>query len=172
MGDLTKAPSWRKGGRTMTLEEYHRQPPAEKKGPSRGTPVPVGTPKPRTNWRERARCAERKLTHDYFFPSDEDRVAPTRIRAFCAECEVAGECLMWAVLSNTRDGWFGGMSPKERRQFAPASSRQHGTDAMWRYGLAGMDPANGCRCDVCRDYVAKVNRRRRETRPRAGEQAR
>lgn len=166
MGEITSANNkWRKGGTTLTRQEWDRHEPQAPKAPSSGTPIVVGARKPKTNWRERARCTAHKMSKDFFFPSDEDRMAPSRIRAFCSDCEVAGECLMWAVLSNTKDGWFGGMSPKERRQYAPTSTRKHGTDAMYRYGIAGNDTANGCRCDVCRDYIANISRRSRLNRP-------
>lgn len=174
MGEIAaSSSSWRKGGYAITLEEHRRRGDIDApKAPLRGTPIVVGSRKPKTNWRERARCVEQKLPSGYFFPDDGDFAAPSRIRAFCAGCEVSAECLMWAVLSHTKDGWYGGMSPKERRQYAPSSTRKHGTDAMYRYGIAGNDTANGCRCDECRDYVMKLNRRSRLNRPvKAGEQA-
>lgn len=64
------------------------------------------------DWKLNARC--RGLNSDIFF--NEDRVAEAK--SFCAECEVSGPCLDWAMenrLFEDFEGIYGGLTPVNRR---------------------------------------------------------
>lgn len=72
-------------------------------------------------WRQRAACAG--MPADLFYPSGGNEMEarggsslyPPAARAACAECPVATECLVHAVIDGERHGMWGGKSPRERR---------------------------------------------------------
>ncbi|PLS81188.1 WhiB family transcriptional regulator [Candidatus Saccharibacteria bacterium] len=70
------------------------------------------------DWREHARCAGH---YEPFFAPFGER-PPSRDRreqvakALCRQCPVAAECLQWALLTEQRDGIWGGLNEYERRQ--------------------------------------------------------
>lgn len=156
---------WRKGGTPITLEEYRRATTPPPKPPDRGTRSHEPSPVP-FNWRDWARCTAENKPLEFFFPP---QLAPANvtaeIRNYCARCPVRSECLQLALDEGLRDGWFGGMSPKQRRQIRSGRVRLHGTEVMWQYGPEGTDVLNGCRCPVCVDFhrvnsLAKNERRK------------
>ena len=63
------------------------------------------------SWRRRARC--KNVDVDMFFPENGENV--TFIRDFCRGCEVAPECLQYALDDHLADGVWGGTTPRERR---------------------------------------------------------
>jgi len=68
----------------------------------------------RRDWFTRAAC--RGLDVGLFFP--ERGSSATEAKAVCKTCEVKQECLDWAIMTNAKDGIFGGLSPKQRRRKA------------------------------------------------------
>ena len=42
-------------------------------------------------------------------------------KQFCGACDVAAECLAFALANNETHGIWGGLSPKERRQLKAAA---------------------------------------------------
>ena len=68
-------------------------------------------------WSERANCGT--VHHDLYFP-DEGESPPQSALACCAACPVAQECLATALYHEMDDdlrfGWWGGLSPEERRE--------------------------------------------------------
>lgn len=71
-------------------------------------------------WRSRALCAGDDLST--YFPEGlgADWRTPKKV---CAACPVAAECLAFALASDTRDGVFGGLSPKQRAQLRRKAAR-------------------------------------------------
>lgn len=68
-------------------------------------------------WIDQAACIGSDV--DVFFIADTSRGEQyTEARAICAGCPVTAECLEWSYSSAATQefGFFGGMSPKERRQ--------------------------------------------------------
>lgn len=69
-----------------------------------------------TDWTERAAC--RDEDPELFFPVGEGPKFEEQVleaRTVCRWCDVAGECLGWAMDSDVRDGIWGGTTPEERR---------------------------------------------------------
>ena len=67
-------------------------------------------------WRDRAACKGADL--DAFFPRHGH--IPTEVKELCATCPVKQNCLDFAVKNRIVDGYWGGMSPKQRRRVARA----------------------------------------------------
>ena len=67
-----------------------------------------------TPWREAAACLEVE-NQVSFFPDKEDVGAIAKVKAVCATCPVASECLTWAIETNQGEGIWGGHTPRERR---------------------------------------------------------
>lgn len=70
-----------------------------------------------TDWRERAACAD--YPTDLFFPAGETGPAEQQIKRakeVCARCEVADDCLLYALEANQRDGIWGGLTADERKR--------------------------------------------------------
>ena len=157
MGEITSANNkWRKGGTTLTLEQWRAHEAEAPKPPSRGTPIDAGAERitAPVNWRDQARCRIEKMPTSYFFPAEGDAMARVRIPAYCRRCQVRDECGEWATREGIPWGWWGGLSPQQRtnRVFDPRDAtwqaREHGFQ-RYRFGSHGKNPQNGCRCDVC-----------------------
>jgi WhiB family redox-sensing transcriptional regulator len=71
-------------------------------------------------WMKEALCAE--TDPEIFFPEKYESVAATA-KKVCAECDVAKQCLEYALRNNEQYGIWGGLSLIERR----ALKRQSGT---------------------------------------------
>jgi len=67
-------------------------------------------------WMDKAAC--NGMDTEIFFPETGDNRQFTRIKKICGSCEVQTTCLDYAVRQNLTDGWFGGMSPENRSQYA------------------------------------------------------
>ena len=167
MGDITAAASgWRKGGATMTLEEYRRQGTHVPRPALRGTPIDAGAerPEPQPDWRERARCRLEGKPTSWFFPDAGDQTT-VRIVRFCAGCDVRAECRQWAIDQSLWVGWYGGESPKQRAGTANRWSgpdRAHGTTARAKFGARGWERGNGCLCRPCSDAWAESKQKETE----------
>lgn len=62
------------------------------------------------NWRDEALC--KGLPPDQFFPNSEtEQEAAARL---CGGCAVRAECLEYALITNQRDGVWGGTTEKQR----------------------------------------------------------
>lgn len=70
----------------------------------------------RFDWQDRALCAE---VSPEFFVLDVG-VPAKDAKSICARCPVTAECLLWALETDTREGVFGGLSPRERRALVAA----------------------------------------------------
>lgn len=68
-------------------------------------------PVERLDWRDDAAC--RDSDPDRFFSGSIDRA-----RAVCDTCEVAADCLLYAIRSRTEAGVYGGMSVSRRKHIA------------------------------------------------------
>lgn len=159
MGEIAASmSSWRKGGRTMTLEEWRRQDVQSPKPATRGTPIDAGAerPEPEQDWRQRARCRIEGKPTSWFFPEMGDQTT-VRIVRFCAGCDVRAECKQFAIEAGLWVGWYGGESPKQRAGTAEKWSgpdRPHGTPSRAQYGPRGFDKTQGCLCRPCSDAWA------------------
>lgn len=170
MGEITESSSgWRKGGRTLTLEEWRRQQTQAPPAPTRGTPIDAGAERPVSalEWRDRARCRLEAKPTGWFFPEPGDQTT-TRIVRFCAECDVRAECRAFAIDNGLWVGWYGGESPKQRAGTAERWSgpdREHGTTARATYGARGWDKTNACLCRPCADaWIASKAKERERVR--------
>lgn len=71
---------------------------------------------PAHDWRARAAC--RDYDPEFFFPVGSTGPALDQIeqaKAVCRRCDVAAQCLKWAMDTNQQDGVWGGKSEDERR---------------------------------------------------------
>lgn len=71
--------------------------------------VPTFTPEP---WVADALCAQ--VDAEAFFP--EKGGSTRQAKAICARCDVAAQCLEYALRHNERHGIWGGVSERERRK--------------------------------------------------------
>jgi WhiB family redox-sensing transcriptional regulator len=72
-------------------------------------------------WRDDAAC--RNTNPDLFFPvgsTGEAVEETTAAIALCRRCPVREECLEFAMVTNQRDGIWGGMSEEDRRRMRSA----------------------------------------------------
>jgi hypothetical protein len=164
------APNWRKGGDTVTREEYLREPPPEPTPPARGTRE-HGVTRSDTDWRSRTRCGAENKPNSFFYPDEHvHRSVTAQIRVFCAGCDVAWDCLQYAIDNYMVHGWWGGLSPDDRKAMRPGPrARRHGTEVMWQYGPTGTDRASGCRCVEC--TAGRALRRRQDLEKRRAKKA-
>lgn len=65
------------------------------------------------DWREQAAC--RTYPVDFMYPERGDTVAQDAAKALCATCPVQHPCLVQAIKDGEREGYFGGLSARERR---------------------------------------------------------
>ena len=54
------------------------------------------------------------------FPARPSKAAKLAAEMLCNGCPVQGDCLAWAVKHSPRTGYYGGMSPAERRKMVAA----------------------------------------------------
>ena len=66
------------------------------------------------DWRHRAACIE--VGHLPFFPEPNGwpRIDYSPALKVCGSCEVAAECLEWALANDERYGVWGGLTPEQR----------------------------------------------------------
>ena len=96
-----------------------------------------------TGWQDRAAC--KGLAADLFFP---ERGEPaTAAKAVCVECQVADDCLMYAITNLEISGVWGGKDGKERRRI-----RRQLIDAGV-IAPAACDPTRPTACGTRSGYI-------------------
>jgi len=65
-----------------------------------------------TGWMSEANCKDMDI--ELFFPTDGANMDPF-VREVCFECPVIEDCAWYANESGSVDGFFAGMTPKERQ---------------------------------------------------------
>jgi WhiB family redox-sensing transcriptional regulator len=117
-------------------------------------------------WRDDALCARGWVDPEIFFPPPRDRAQEAK--EVCRRCEVAEECLAWALKHRQHFGVWGGKSERERqkiRRDRPASAQllcRNGHDL----NVVGTDRYDNCvRCN--RDRSSRYDRKRRSGWERA-----
>lgn len=122
--------------------------------------VPYTAPDPEAMaWQDRGNC--RGVDPDLFFPT-KNRTAHAAKR-ICAACDVAAECLAYAI-DNEPEGVWGGTSPKERmglRNGRPLPVRRPpapcGTESSYKRHRRLGEPD----CPTCRLAANAVKRERK-----------
>jgi WhiB family redox-sensing transcriptional regulator len=67
-------------------------------------------------WLDRAACAELPLAELQRFFVDAGRTISADTKAMCRRCPVRPDCLAHAYENELTGGYFGGLSPSQRRQ--------------------------------------------------------
>lgn len=80
-------------------------------------PRPVDEDDPELAWQADAACAQ--TDPEAFFP--EKGGSSKQAKRVCQSCEVAGDCLLYALVHDERFGIWGGLSEKERRALRKAA---------------------------------------------------
>lgn len=75
------------------------------------------------SWREIAACNDRADVD--FFPVAEAAAATSAAKEVCAGCQVADDCLQFALETNQPDGIWGGMTFAERRKLRRVWLEEH-----------------------------------------------
>lgn len=70
------------------------------------------------DWRASAAC--KGLDPDLFHPAKDDTETTARAKAVCAICPSRGECLDFAIRMDERQGIWGGVGERTRRQMRAA----------------------------------------------------
>lgn len=81
---------------------------------------------PSMAWRDRARCLEEDP--ELFFPVGEKEPAllqTEEAKLVCGQCEVRGDCLLWALRVGEDHGVWGGLSADERRALRRRNEERH-----------------------------------------------
>lgn len=93
------------------------------------------------DWRDQAAC--RGMDTNLFFP-ERGHNATDEVKAACASCPVAQQCLDYAMALGDRFGIWGGTSDKQRRVIRRTD--WHGTASGYRmHHLEGTQPCERCR---------------------------
>ena len=66
-------------------------------------------------WVDDAACARAGLPYGAFFPED-GRPASPEVQKLCQGCPVRRQCIEHAKRWHLTQGWFGGISPGQRRR--------------------------------------------------------
>jgi hypothetical protein len=74
-------------------------------------------------WQDEANC--KNMDTNLFFPELGGNYLPF-VREVCGDCKVVEECLWYANELNADYGFFGGMSPEERRSWRKVNGVQLG----------------------------------------------
>lgn len=75
-------------------------------------------------WVKDGACLE--VDPDLFFPKSGDHASAATARVVCAGCPVAGECLEFALSTDQKFGIWGGLTPRQRKQYATHTCRSCG----------------------------------------------
>ncbi|WP_396921616.1 WhiB family transcriptional regulator [Mycolicibacterium sp.] len=104
----------------------------------------------REKWMEKALCPQ--VDGDMFFVDKGESTKPAK--AVCAHCEVAAECLQYALDNDFRFGVFGGYSERERRRMkVPIRERKPADDGK----SVGRKPRTARECPSCGSVVPVGN---------------
>lgn len=68
------------------------------------------------DWRERGAC--REVDPELFFPVGTNPGQVARAVSVCRRCDVAAECLEWAMAHDVQFGVWGGLGEQEREHLA------------------------------------------------------
>lgn len=120
-------------------------------------------------WMKDANCKGRDL--ELFFPHHDNQTAYARAREICLACPVRQTCLDYAIDTDTWDGMFGAMSPRERRawltsqevysQYGTYHGDAEGTPKGWyREKRAGVRPCEPCRLAYNADTYARQRKQK------------
>jgi WhiB family transcriptional regulator, redox-sensing transcriptional regulator len=83
------------------------------------------------SWADDAACHEPSIDPELFFPVSDSAPSARELaaaKAICAHCQVAAQCLDWALRAGESAGIWGGTTPEERRLLRrdrPQPSRRH-----------------------------------------------
>lgn len=80
---------------------------------------------PSEPWRVEAACAQ--VDPDLFFPTKGDHESARAAREVCAGCSAIADCLAYALEHREKDGIWGGLTPRQRKQYAKHTCRPCGT---------------------------------------------
>lgn len=108
-------------------------------------------------WEGDALCAQ--VDPEIFFP--EKGGSTKEAKSICAKCEVANECLIFALANDERYGVFGGKSERERRAMKPRKCRECENPVL------GNPSARYCSAE-CSEAGARRMRREAERRRKEG----
>lgn len=85
---------------------------------------------------------------DFFHPisSEEHQIAAPIIKEFCETCPVRIECLEFALEMKEFEGYYGGISGKERRKMSANGNRVKRGNSLEVHRLVqlGWDPKEAC----------------------------
>lgn len=70
------------------------------------------------DWRQRGRCSRLPIDEleGSFWAFDSDEAGLAAAKSVCVECQVATQCLSWALETGQDFGVWGGMTAEERRK--------------------------------------------------------
>ena len=108
-------------------------------------------------WQDDARCKDVDVS--VFFPPPSGVAGYDAARVICTSCPVRQECLDFAIRNNIPEGFYGGMTPRERgnvrskRRPRPLACQTCGT------GFAGEARTLHC-SDDCRNWSRSMLARR------------
>lgn len=71
-------------------------------------------------WMQDARCAQ--TDPDMFFPSPGERERANDARSICGRCDVAAECLEFALRTHEPHGIWGGLTARQRTALVKRSA--------------------------------------------------
>lgn len=89
----------------------------------------TGYPRLDVAWQDRAACRGRPTS--WFFPSrgrpdlDDDQSPSAAIVALCSACPVRAACLDYALTLRITDGYWGGLTARQRRDLARGRPQLH-----------------------------------------------
>lgn len=69
------------------------------------------------DWMTDSLCAQ---VSPEFFDATNDGRSYAQGKALCTQCPVALQCLQWAIETDTNEGLYGGLSPREHRELVAA----------------------------------------------------
>lgn len=117
------------------------------------------------SWRDQANCRQLDINTDRFF-IERGEVIPGHVITACAKCTVQPQCLDYALRSRTKEGYWGGHTPRARRALLRDHLAEHGTEyprllaPLRAHGTEAMYSRGACRCLACVEAKRQANARR------------
>ena len=117
-------------------------------------------------WRAQAACRGDERPLWMWFPGRGDMKTQRKAQAICQACPVADECREYALRHRVREGMWGNLTGRQRRDLRPASipCRVCGTEFTQSHGQE-VYCGDDCRKQAHRDSRAASYRRRASQRP-------
>jgi WhiB family transcriptional regulator, redox-sensing transcriptional regulator len=116
------------------------------------------------NWHERALCAE--FNPEMWFPDKGSTAMARDAKQVCGSaempsCPVREQCLEYALTHNMQDGIWGGMAPRERKNYKRARNRptRARTHCDAGHELARVGRRGDGRCAECANRWDRARRR-------------